>query len=88
MYVKCVAFQTSGERNIFEPRSVSQEFDVVFPPLPPDYPVDTFFVDVGAFAEITIVFYANPAPDTVVWHVVGRNDGESRQISAGSTVER
>ena len=36
MFVKCVAFQTSGERNVFEPRFVSQEFDVVFMPTLPD----------------------------------------------------
>ena len=36
MFVKCVAFQTSGESNVFEPRFVSQEFDVVFMPLLPD----------------------------------------------------
>ena len=32
MFVKCVAFQTSGESNVFEPRFVSQQFDVVFRP--------------------------------------------------------
>ena len=32
MFVKCVAFQTSGESNVFEPRFVSQQFDVVFMP--------------------------------------------------------
>ena len=32
MFVKCVAFQTSGESNVFEPRFVSQQFNVVFRP--------------------------------------------------------
>ena len=32
MFVKCLAFQTSGESNVFEPRFVSQQFDVVFMP--------------------------------------------------------
>ena len=36
MFVKCVAFQTSGESNVFEPRFVSQEFDVVFMPMLPE----------------------------------------------------
>ena len=41
MFVKCVAFQTEagGERNIFEPRSVSQEFDVLFEPTMPNDPI-------------------------------------------------
>ena len=47
MFVKCVAFQTFGERNVFEPRSVSQEFDVVFLPMLPDDPIKVGSTDSG-----------------------------------------
>ena len=42
-------------------------------------------MDDGGAAEISLEFYSNPAPDSVVWNVVGT---ESIQISAGSENER
>ncbi len=84
MYVKCVAFQMSGDRNVFEPRSVSQEFDVLFGPIPPEQQ-RAYYFDVGRPAHVTVEFHANPPPDTVVWHVVGDNEHASFQIPAGNT---
>ena len=45
----------------------------------------TFYVDDGEAAVISLEFYSNPAPDDVVWNVVGT---QSLQISAGSENER
>ena len=49
MFVKCVAFQTSGESNVFEPRFVSQEFDVVFMPMLPDDAVKVCYKSIIRF---------------------------------------
>ena len=45
-------------------------------------------MDDGGTAEISLEFYSNPAPDSVVWNVVGTSDTQSLQISAGSDNER
>ena len=48
MFVKCMAFQIDSEGyNIYEPDIVTSSFEVVFPPLPSETPLQTFFIDEG-----------------------------------------
>ena len=42
-------------------------------------------MDDGEATVLSLEFYSNPAPDDVVWNVVGT---QSLQISAGSEDER
>jgi hypothetical protein len=61
--VKCVSVQKRLDgRNIFPPKVVTQPFDLVFRPLPKSTPLSKFFVEEGKDAEITITFFAQPAP--------------------------
>lgn len=83
LYVKCLATQ----ENIFDAVYASQRFEVLFPPLPTKTPMETFYIDEGQMATITMVFYANPSPKNsqVIWHIVRQASNQTELIEAGST---
>ena len=87
MFLKCMAFQSDIDGyNIYEPDIFTSSFEVVFPPLPSEAPLQTFFIDEGETATVLISFDANPPPtnDQVVWHVVRPSSNQSLMMEAGN----
>lgn len=86
MTIQCVATQ----EDIFVTSSSPVNFEVVFPPLPPETPVQSFYITEGQIATVTIDFYANPAPrdDQVIWHIVGQATNRSQMIVSGTSKSR
>lgn len=62
LFVKCLAVQTDGNFNVYDPSLVVSAFEVIYPPQQKDTPREIFYLDEGATARVTVTFEANPIP--------------------------